>query len=90
MLSRIHEPFHKDGAGVWNRFNQISRDKRVCSREKVWLLAKTPSIKSRLAAAWPLGGQCERWNRAWVPRLWDQGSHLEDSLRPTDAAPLPG
>ena len=60
------------------------------SPEGFSLRAKSPSIKSRLAAACPLRGQGESWNRTWVPRLWDQGSQSDDPLRPAETAPLPG
>ena len=51
---------------------------------------KSPSIKSRLAVARPLCGQCERRNRTGIPRLWDQMSHSDDPLRPAETAPLSG
>ena len=53
-------------------------------------MPKSPTIRSRLAAAYMLCGHGKSWHRTWVPRLWDQGSQSDDPLRSAETAPLPG
>ncbi len=36
-----------------------------------------------------LCGHGKSWRRTWIPRLWNQGSHSDDPLRPAETAALP-